>query len=116
MKLLTSRNGSFLTGDDIADAVLHYGLALTRRRELDVVDIPFVATDGAVHRAQFTVGWMFDTAAISDAEPSDELIDSDTARSLRAKADMVGVVHATAFDQDELEHLISMQVDPLEAY
>ena len=112
MKLLTSRNGSYLTGDDIADAVMHYGLELALPRELDIVDIPFVADDGAVRRVQLTVGWLADTAAVTHAQPVEELVESDTASSIRYKADHVGVVRATPFSEDEHAELGAMYFDP----
>lgn len=116
MKLLTSRNASYLTGNEIADAVMHYGLALARRQELDVVDIPFVATDGEVRRVQLMIGWLTDTAAVSDGYRAEELVESDTTRSLVAKAESVGVVHARPFSEEELSRLRVMHLEPVESY
>jgi len=75
MKTIHTGCGSFLTGGEIADAVSGLGLALARVRDLDVVDIPFVAVDGAVSRAQFRIGWQIDTVVTDDGLSSDELID-----------------------------------------
>lgn len=42
MKLITTALGSYLTGDDIADAVLEYGHALARDQRTDLIEIPIV--------------------------------------------------------------------------
>jgi hypothetical protein len=116
MKLLTSRNGSYLTGNEIADAVMDYGLALARRQELDVVDIPFVGTDGDICRVQLMIGWLTDTAAVSDGHLAEELLESDTTLALVAKAESVGVIHAQPFSEDELSRMQGNHVEPIESY
>ena len=115
MKLITSRAGSYLTGTEIADAVMRYGLALARKQELDLIEIPFVSNDGSVRRAQFTIGWQVETASISRVEPSDELLEADTAELLNAKADRVGVLSARPFSAEELADFATMQVDYVES-
>jgi hypothetical protein len=81
MKLLTTVSGSYLTGTDLADAVISYGLALTRAHAVDVVSIPFLRNDGSTRTVDFTVGWELGTAAISADGIADgftvELIDSE---------------------------------------
>jgi hypothetical protein len=102
MKLLTNRNGSFLTGDELADAVLRYGLALARKREIDVVDIPFRTPDGALRRVQLSVGWNVDTTAISSGpDGTDELVEHETARSMDAKAAAADILRGHPFSADE---------------
>ena len=114
MKLLTNRNGSYLTGDDLADAVLHYGLALARRREMDIVDIPFLAADGSVHRVQLTVGWNVDTTATSATGTSDELFERDTTYTMNAKTASLDVLRAHPFSRDEIAQMRWHVVDPVE--
>lgn len=102
MKLLTNRNGSFLTGDELADAVIRYGLALARRREIDVVDIPFRTADGAVRRVQLSVGWNVDTTATSAGrDGTDELVEHETTRSMNAKAASADIFRGHPFSDDE---------------
>lgn len=86
LKTIHTGRGSFLTGAEIADAVTALGLALARVRDLDVVDIPFVAVDGAVSRAQFRIGWQIDTVVTEDGLSSDELIDVHTIFDLLARS------------------------------
>ncbi len=91
MKTIVTQGGAFRTGTEIADAVTGYGLALARIRELDTVDIPFVAGDGTVNRVQFRVGWLVDTVVTSDEQSADELIELDTIFDLLAKATAIDV-------------------------
>jgi hypothetical protein len=105
MKLLTNRNGSFLTGDDLADAVMRYGLALARKRDIDIVDIPFRTADGAVRRVQLSVGWNVDTTATSGPEGTDELIEVETARSMNAKAASAEILRGQPLSHDELAQM-----------
>jgi hypothetical protein len=105
MKLLTNRNGSYLTGDELADAVMHYGLALARKQDMDNVNIPFLAADGSVRRVQLTIGWNVDTTSTSAPGGSDELIESETTRELNAKADSVDVLQGHPFSHEEVAQL-----------
>jgi hypothetical protein len=105
MKLLTNRTGSYLTGDELADAVMRYSLALARRRELDVVDIPFITDDGGVRRVELPIGWSANTTATSSAERGQELTESDTARQMNEKAARIATLRAYPFTPDELDRL-----------
>jgi hypothetical protein len=109
MKLLTNRNGSYLTGTEIADAVLHYGLVLARRREIDIVNVPFVGSDGVVRRVELTIGWQAEVTAVSDAEPTDELLEVDTIVAIYAKADSLGAVHALPFTHEERDETLLLR-------
>lgn len=105
MKVLINRNGSYLTGDELADAVMDYGLALARNREIDIVDIPFLASDGSVGRVQLTVGWNLDTTSTSAADANHELLEPETTRALNAKADSIEALHAHPFSLEEVAQL-----------
>jgi hypothetical protein len=65
MKAIVSRAGTFRTGDEIADAIMTYSLALARHREVDVVDFPFISEQGSRERVQLMIGWMADAAAVT---------------------------------------------------
>lgn len=93
MKVLIAGGGSYLTGSDIADAVLRYGLALAKRRELDLVDIP-VLVGGAVRRAVFTIGWRCETRAETCRTEGDELFEDGTTAALAGKASAAGAKRA----------------------
>lgn len=89
MKTIVTKSGAFRTGNEIADAVSAYGLALARARELDIVDIPFVGADGAINRVQLRIGWLVETAVTSDQQASEELIEIDTILDLLDRARFV---------------------------
>ncbi len=106
MKLITNRNGSYRTGTEIADAVLHYGLVLAKKRDIDIVNVPFVDSEGMIRRVQLTVGWQTDIIAVSDAEPTDELLEVDTILALYAKADSLAMIHAQPFTDAERDEMM----------
>jgi hypothetical protein len=91
MKTIVTKSGAFLTGTEIADAVSAYGLALARARDLDVVDIPFLAAGGALNRVQLRIGWQIETVVTSDQQPADELIEIDTILDLLDRARAVSL-------------------------
>lgn len=90
MKTVVTTLGSFPTGTEIADAVTAYGLALSRARTVDVVDIPFVAADGSARRVELQVGWHSETIVISGVRAAapdvgEEPFEVDTILSLHEK-------------------------------
>jgi hypothetical protein len=89
MKLLSFGGASYLTGTAIADAVLSAGLALARRREMDLVRIPYL-NGTVVEELEFTIGWMTDIVAVSHIGPEVELIDEATVTRLRAAGGVMG--------------------------
>jgi hypothetical protein len=105
MKLLSTRSGTYFTGSEIADAVVCYGLALSKRRDIDTINVPFLAADGHVNRVDLFIGWGFVTAAISDDRPADELVEIDTILDLYSKAHSIGVAHGLPFSAEDIEQL-----------
>jgi len=101
MKLLTTSVGSYLTGTAIADAVLRYGLTLAKRRDVDIVDIPYLGEDGEVRRARFTIGWRYDIQATTQPTFGAELVEAGTAFALEGKAGSLAAVRAGEFSSEE---------------
>lgn len=101
MKLLTAGGGSYLTGSAIADAVMRYGLVLARRRDIDLVDIPYRTAEGLVRRAAFTIGWHYETHAITSESADEELIEAGTTLAIEGKADAQGEVRGHPFTVEE---------------
>jgi hypothetical protein len=86
MKALSTRVGTYVTGDAVADAVLGYALALARVQSLDLVEIPFRAANGAVSRVQLRLGWLVDLDCVSHGGlPESELIDGNLIADLSAR-------------------------------
>ena len=87
MKYLVNHAGSYLTGDDIADAVMEYGRALVENERAELVDVPFVGSSGEHRCVQLVVGW---GAALNAVSPIDigrvELIDTAITAQLRRDA------------------------------
>ncbi|GAA3202501.1 hypothetical protein [Microbacterium terregens] len=85
MKTIVTAGGSFLTGTEIADAVTGYGLALAKLRDLDVVEIPFIAANGMIHRVQFRIGWQIDLSVTFEDKVEEELVEPDTILAILGK-------------------------------
>jgi hypothetical protein len=85
MKALTTRVGTYVTGDAVADAVLSYALALARLQRLDLVDVPFLGENGEMARVRLRVGWMVDMDAVSHQEHEPELTAPAVTDDLRAR-------------------------------
>ena len=80
MKTLENRAGAYLTGDEIADAVMEYSGALVQEQLTEVIEIPFVAKPGLIRRVRLLIGWRTEVNAVKDGDGSDlqdaELIDA----------------------------------------
>jgi hypothetical protein len=101
MKLLRTALGSFLTGSEIADAVLSYALALARQGAMDTVDIPYVDAGGFSGRAQFLIGRAAEVQAMDSPNQGPELVDPLTTLSLYSKS-AAFADRTSAFSWDEL--------------
>jgi hypothetical protein len=104
MKLLTNYSGSYLTGDDIADAVMNYGLALTRSQDVDLVDIPLLMPDQSIRRVELLIGWNNQLSSMTQANQHDELLEVDTIVDLYSKTQAVGLIRGEPFTDEELKH------------
>lgn len=56
MQTIIYGGDTYLTGDDIADALLAYGRALGEEERAELVEIPVQEPDGAVVTAKFLIG------------------------------------------------------------
>jgi hypothetical protein len=87
LKVLSNRNGSYLTGTALADAVFRYAFALAELGRIDTIDIPVFTADRVVVRLQITVGQFADVNIVEHPSEDPELIDQTTTARLTAKAD-----------------------------
>ncbi|WEO79130.1 hypothetical protein BJQ94_08905 [Cryobacterium sp. SO2] len=85
MKRIYHPGGSFVTGSDLADAVMLYAEALGNRQKTDIVDIPVVAEDGGRGRAQILIGAWSQLVSVTSADGLSELIDIQTTDLLKDK-------------------------------
>lgn len=85
MKRIYHPGGSIVTGSELADAVMLYAEALSKRRETDVVDIPVIAADGVPGRAQFLIGSSSQLVSVTSADGEHELTETATTQALHDK-------------------------------
>jgi hypothetical protein len=107
VKLLSNRSGAYLTGDEIANAVTSYGIALANVRRVDFVDIPYVVTDdhGAVGNVRLTVGWRSELNSTTHHGEGAELHDSVLLSDLRARTSALHPSGDMALDPEEVSYL-----------
>ncbi|WP_214465488.1 hypothetical protein [Microbacterium flavescens] len=111
MKLLSNGAGTYLTGADIADAVLSFGVALANEQRVDVVDVPYVQTDdhGSVGLVRLTVGWRIPLAAAHHAGNHDELHDDDLLVELRERARGLTPSGDAPLSPEEMSYLVAAE-------
>jgi hypothetical protein len=110
MKSIRTRVGTFLTGSDIADAVLNLSAASANVQRQETVDIP-VVLDRRIHRARFMVGWMTDVCVLTSAEDAEELEEPTAVIDLLDRAATVGVRRARPFTPEEMRTLPDLDPD-----
>ena len=87
MKRIVMSFGDFLTGDEIADAVSRYSLALAKTHQTEVVDIPYRSTPGRVERVRLQIGRLVDIGVADDREGGRELLEPETVQLIQESAD-----------------------------
>lgn len=104
MKIVSNRSGAFLTGTDVADAVMRYTLELCRRRDVALVDIPVLDSVGDHRRWELVIGWRTYTSAMSAADhPQGEMVDDRTVAYLGDQTARLGLMRAEAFSEEDLQ-------------
>lgn len=93
MKLITYAGGEFLTGDDIASALLRCGQALASDEDARSVTIPILNDDGSRGSAEFLVGPASQIVARDVDTEFDELVDTGITDELDR---LVASLHPTA--------------------
>ena len=87
MKILTYAGAELMTGDDIADAVLEYCVALAEVATAETIEIPVLKVDGSRGVASLLVGPASQIVAAPVDTDLDEVIDEDTIRLLHARTE-----------------------------
>jgi hypothetical protein len=107
VKLLTNSSGAYLTGDDIADAVVSYGAALANEQRVDLVDVPYIRTDdhGAVGNVTLTVGWRVSMSSVDLEMERTELFDAELLTDLRKRTSALHPSGDTPLDPDDIAYL-----------
>ena len=103
MKTLITATGSYLTGSRIADAVMRHGLALSRRHDVGLVELPFIDADGVVRRVSIMSGWQVGVASVSHADSGPELVDDAAVSIIESRAASPVSLVAHPFSADEVQ-------------
>lgn len=112
MKTIWTPALALVTGSEIADAVLSYGLVLARARRLELVDIPVFVASGVIRRARFMVGWSAEPVVSTEVMPGvEELVEPVTVLDLLDRAAMVGIHRGQGFSREEVENLPGFDLD-----
>ncbi|MCU1480876.1 MAG: hypothetical protein JWQ19_1662 [Subtercola sp.] len=86
MKEIHYAGGVLNTGDDIADAVVHFAESLARRVTSAAVDIPARLADGSVAKASLLLGPASQLVCIPQLGDADEVVDAELVAHLYAEA------------------------------
>ncbi|MDY0909382.1 hypothetical protein [Microbacterium sp. CFBP9034] len=99
MQMIMYSGGQFLTGDDIAAALLEYSRALGEEDTAKIVEIPILEEDGSRAIATFLIGPASQIVTKSVRTDLDELVDAEVVQWLRRQAR--GITHPEAAETDE---------------
>ena len=110
MKSIHYAGDTLLTGDAIADSLVHYAEALARKETSAAVDIPVRMADGAIAQATFLLGPASQLVAIPERSELPEIIDDGLVRHLERESALLGDAKpqsndstSSYFDFDELD-------------
>lgn len=87
MKRIVTSYGDFRTGDELADAVGRYGLALARAHLTDSVEFPYLTALGQTDRVEMRIGWLVDIGLVRDGGSSAEIVEPASAQDIRRRAE-----------------------------
>jgi hypothetical protein len=101
MDVIHYSGGSFMTGTDIAEALLAYARALAANEDSATVNVPTRQVDGALGRAQFLIGPASQIVSETVATDLVEVIDRELVARLTAAADGLGGARALPVDSSD---------------
>jgi hypothetical protein len=99
MRMIVYAGGGFVTGDEIATALLQYSCALGQQESAQIVEIPIVDDDGSPGTAQFLIGPASQIVVKSVRSSADELVDADVVNGLRRMTRGVSFPQASQLDE-----------------
>ena len=102
MQRITYAGGAFITGDDIAEAVVEHAETLARHGMVEVVDLQVRRDDGSPGRARLLLGQALPIASehVDVIDPFDggDLLDEEGVAGLRSRTRGIG--HARSLQLD----------------
>lgn len=103
MKVLTTVQGSYITGTAIADAVVRCNESVTVTRQIDCVSVPFVNDDGGLDWVQILVGPPYEIAVDPIETTLPELVHPDAVARVERRRLDVDPFPSTPFSWDDVE-------------
>jgi hypothetical protein len=96
-------NGSILTGNDVAAALLNYSRALAHRRETDLVDIPVLNESGLPSHAHVMIGYCSPLVGVSSSVDAPELVDPEEVDFLCRRAAEHAVAATDGLSREDMK-------------
>lgn len=101
MKRIFYASGSVVTGDRMANAIVHYAEVLAQRDASDTIDIPITLSSGESGRAQVLLGPGSQLVVVPEEGTDERPEDEDTIAELERRARSHGSPRALASDEDD---------------
>jgi hypothetical protein len=111
MQMIVYAGGEFVTGDDIANALLEYSRALGAEDAAEIVEIPILEADGSSGTAKFLIGPASQIVCKSFRTDFEELVDAAVVARLRRLSRGVSFPEAAQFDVNERAYWATMSRD-----
>jgi hypothetical protein len=103
MKVLTTVHGSYVTGSEIADAVIRCHDAVSATREIDCISVPFVADGGGLRWVTILVGPPYGIGAETIDSSKPELVDPAVIARVEDRIRDVHPYTSTPFTSDDMQ-------------
>jgi len=101
MKRIHYTDDTWLTGGDIADAIVHYAAALAKRGSSEAVDIPVRTSEGTLDTISILLGPASQLVVEQEDSEYDEIVDELlVARLNKGTAELSDAIPAAAVEMD----------------
>lgn len=101
MKRIFYASGSVITGDRMADAIVHYAEVLSQQDSSDTIDIPITLSSGEAGRAQVLLGPGSQLVVVPEEGAAEEPEDLETITELESRARTHGSPRPQASGEDD---------------
>lgn len=100
VKIIHYVGDALLTGDAIADAMVHYAEALALKNSSAAIDVPVRFTDGRIEPASFLLGPASQLIAVSADSEYEEIVDDELVRRILLETQRLVGSHPQFEDSD----------------
>jgi len=105
MKRIFYSSGSVVTGDRIAEAIVHYAEVLAQRDTSDTIDVPIVLTSGRSGRAQLLLGPASQLAVVPEETTVTDPEDIEILADLHQRIALHGSTRPQASNGDTTDYV-----------